>query len=136
MKGDRSEVLRFAVSRRLGPAARLAPYVSVDAGPDLSGDRNAICLASPNGTCRKWFAGNGSFGVGVGARYALISPLLVGTQVGGGYYGNGARGFIEANAALRLASHVALTSSIREMRWRSHGDSYWYRPVTIGIQIN
>ena len=93
-------------------------------------------LAAPNGTCRRDFDGNGSFGVGVGAKYALISRVLVGTQVGGGWYDDSPRAFIEANAALRLFSHVALASTVRDMRWRLHGQPYWYQPVTIGIQFN
>ena len=135
-ENDASPVLRLAVSRRLGPEARLAPYVSVEAGPDLILGRNAICYTAPNGTCLKTFADNGSFGVGVGAKYALISRVLVGTQVGGGWYDDSPRAFIEANAALRLFSHVALASTVRDMRWRLHGQPYWYQPVTIGIQFN
>jgi len=135
-ENDASPVLRLAVSRRLGPEARLAPYVSVEAGPDLISGRNAICYTAPNGTCLKTFADNGSFGVGVGAKYALISRVLVGTQVGGGYYDSHARAFLEANAALRVVSHLSLTSAVREMRWSSRGYGYWFRPVTFGIQIN
>jgi len=134
--GDRSNVLRFAVSWRLGPAARLAPYVSVEGGPDLTNATLAICRVSPNGTCRRDFADNGSLGVGVGVRYALASRVLVGTQVGGGYYDSHARAFLEANAALRVVSHLSLTSAVREMRWSSRGYGYWFRPVTFGIQIN
>ena len=135
-ENDASPVLRLAVSRRLGPEARLAPYVSVEGGPDLTNATLAICRVSPNGTCRRDFADNGSLGVGVGVRYALASRVLVGTQVGGGYYDSHARAFLEANAALRVVSHLSLTSAVREMRWSSRGYGYWFRPVTFGIQIN
>jgi hypothetical protein len=133
--GDRTSVIRFALGYRVGPARRIVPHLTLEAGPNLAGDKLAICRATPNGTCREDFADNGAFGVGVGAKMAVLPRFLVGAQVGGGAYGPSARAFVEGNAAVRLGSHVALASTIRYMRWTQDGNAHWFSPLTLGVQF-
>ena len=134
-RDDRSQVVRVAFDYRLGGAALVAPYVTAEYSVPGNGDQIANCLPAPNGTCRQYFDGNGGGGIGVGARGGVARKAVLGGLVGIGRYDDRIRRFVEAEAMLRLGRHAGVVGTARYESWSRDGTSYWFVPLSLGLQI-
>ena len=127
------DVWSVAASARLGRDARSAPYLKLEGSGGNDDLLSFMCATSPNGTCRRKFAGNAGIAASFGLRHALASRLSIGAGVGAGVYDE-ARGFVDVEASLRLSRHVGILTSARYMRWTQSGYPHWFAPISIGLR--
>ena len=125
---------QLSVAHRFG-AGVVRPMVRVELLTEGPGSDWADCPLAPNGSCRRDFPAPDGVGAAAGVAYELTSRVEASLLAGAGRYDSTTRGFLEAEGALGITRHVAITVAIRQMAWDEPGlGRHWYRPVHFGLR--
>jgi hypothetical protein len=125
---------QLSVAHRFG-AGVVRPMVRVELLTEGPGSDWADCPLAPNGSCRRDFPAPDGVGAAAGVAYELTSRVEASLLAGAGRYDSTTRAFLEAEGALGITRHVAITVAIRQMAWDEPGlGRHWYRPVHLGLR--
>ena len=125
---------QLAAAYRFG-AGRVRPVLRAELLTEGPGSDWADCPPAPNGSCRRDFPAPDGVGAALGVAYEVVPRVEAGVLAGAGRYDATTRGFVEAEGALGVTRHVAITVSIRQMTWSEPRlGRHWYRPVHFGLR--
>ncbi len=137
---NRADLLRLALSVRLGSAGRVRAVALGDMNEDGAGDQVLVCGLAPNRTCYQHFPTPTGLGLGLGLRAAATSRLGVGVSAGA-LVRNGSSParvpFVGAEAAVRVTRYLSVVGNVRHFAWRQSGvGRLSYRPVGFGLRLH
>ena len=117
-------------------ASVLRPLVRAELLTEGPGSDWDDCPLAPNGSCRRDFQAPDGIGTAIGLAYAPTVRVEAALVAGVGRYDGTTRRFAEAEAALGISRHAAVTVAVRQMTWDEPGlGRHWCRPVHLGARV-